>query len=231
MENDNMQTNETLTEAFAKAGEKHGYEDIQAEFVAFKDFKVKWSRSYRWISFFVSDYLQDAPESVLESIADTLFIRIGGDMATDYSDEVTAWLTSDDFVRVHQPVFTRRMRGLSDTGRGEVHDLAESYDRLVSAGLVERGPLVRLGWYNPTGTGRTDNASVLMRTVAMSRELDSRKVPAEVLDFALYGQLAHIALGFRPGRAVYCPEYDDLLNLHPDRARMEEELSARNLSI
>lgn len=48
MENCN---NEMLNRAMRNAGIRNGFEDITAEFFAFRDFKLKWTRSYKWISF------------------------------------------------------------------------------------------------------------------------------------------------------------------------------------
>ena len=44
MENCNS---EMLNRALQNAGRRNGFEDIQAEFAAFRDFKLKWTRSYR----------------------------------------------------------------------------------------------------------------------------------------------------------------------------------------
>lgn len=226
-----MNDNDVLTEAFVEAAAKYGYEDVTAEFVAFKDFKVKWSRSYRWARFFVSDYLMDAPRDVLVSVADTLFTKISGDMSTGYSEEVVEWLTSDSFVKSKQPVFVRRMRGLSLSTAGEQWDLSDSYERLVEKGMVERDPLIFIGWNYRSRRGCVGNSSVLMKTIAMSVSLDTTKISRDALDYALYSQVCHITLGFRPDKPVYCPEYDDLLNLYPDRRVYEDELITIGLTL
>ena len=35
---------ETLKESFGTIGKKYGYDKVGAEFVAYRDFKVKWTR-------------------------------------------------------------------------------------------------------------------------------------------------------------------------------------------
>lgn len=67
-----------LTRAMATAGARNGFEDVMEEFSTFRDFKLKWTRSYRWISFEVSDYPRNAPQSVIKSLAETIYARIGG---------------------------------------------------------------------------------------------------------------------------------------------------------
>ena len=225
-----MNDNDILTDAFRAAGEGYGYEEVTAEFVAFKDFKVRWSRSHVWARFYVSDYLMDAPSEVLTSIADTLFRKINGDITSGYGEAVTAWLTSDRFVEVKQPLFIRRTRGLGLGTAGEQWDLADSYRRLVDSGLVKEDPLLFMGWNTRARGGCVGRSSVLMRTIAMSSRLDTPEVSRDAMDYALYSQICHIALGFRPDKPVYCPEYDDLLALYPGRQACEEELLTLGLS-
>ena len=108
MENCNS---EMLIRAMQNAGKRNGFEDIQAEFAPFRDFKLKWTRSYKWISFEVSDYLRNAPESVMESLAETIFAKMRGDGKTEYSREVCDYLNSDGFLKENQGTYLKRYRG------------------------------------------------------------------------------------------------------------------------
>ena len=54
-----------LNRAMHNAGIRNGFEDIQADFSAFRDFKLKWTRSDKWINFEVSDYLRNALEEMI----------------------------------------------------------------------------------------------------------------------------------------------------------------------
>lgn len=58
------------------AGHRNGYEDTRAEFAEFRDFKIRWTRSYKWIALEVADYLRNAPKDILESIAESVFASI-----------------------------------------------------------------------------------------------------------------------------------------------------------
>ena len=68
-----------LTEIFSAVGQRYGYEDVKAEFAPLKDFKVRWQRSYNWAIFTISDYLDRAPDAVLEDLAEVLFAKITGE--------------------------------------------------------------------------------------------------------------------------------------------------------
>lgn len=94
-----------LNRALQNAGKRNGFEDIQAEFAAFRDFKLKWTRSYKWISFEVSDYLRNAPEHVMQSLAETVFAKIGGQDKTGYSEEVCEYFSSERFLRDNRTSF------------------------------------------------------------------------------------------------------------------------------
>ena len=176
--------NQMLAAIFSVVGVRNGYDEVLAEFSPFRDFKIKWTRSYKWIAFEVSDYLCDAPEDVIESLAVSIFSRIRGDGGDDpmtYGDEVCEWITSDEFVRTKQPVFVRRFRGISLSTVGDHRDLAESYRRLVDRGLVQMDRDLYLGWA-PEGSSRAvGRASVLMKVVVMSQILDSDSVPDDEL--------------------------------------------------
>ena len=57
-------TEEMLNETFRKVGNDFGI-GTKAEYAAFRDFKVRWQRTYQWAEYQVSDCLMDAPEEVI----------------------------------------------------------------------------------------------------------------------------------------------------------------------
>ncbi len=183
--------NRELARIFAAIGAKHGYDSIKAEFAAFNDFKVKWTRSFKWAEFEVSDYLMDAPEDVVWALADTIFKKIGGEDAV-YPDLLCGWLTSDDFVNRKQPLYIERFTGLSLTPRGATKDIAESRRRLQQQGLIRNDPCIYAGWVNAGKSRCIGKASILMKVVAMSSIVDVRLL--RVLADSPCGD------GIRPGR-------------------------------
>ena len=229
MENCNS---EMLNRAMRNAGIRNGFEDIQAEFAAFRDFKLKWTRSYKWISFEVSDYLRNAPENVMESLAETIFAKMCGEGKTEYSPEVCDYLNSDAFLNENQGTYLKRYRNVTDSPRGESIDLMDSYRRLVESGLVEDDPRIVIRWSDAKDrNGRIGRASVLMRTVVMNPALDSEDVPEDTLDYALYSQICHVNLGFGPSRDGDGERYEIILSNHPGRARAETELRRMGLNL
>ena len=216
---------EMLNRAMRNAGIRNGFDEIQAEFSAFRDFKLKWTRSYKWISFEVSDYLRNAPENVMQSLAETVFARIRGEDRTAYSEEVCDYLNSKEFLEENQGMYLKRFRGISETARGESVDLLDCYRRLAERGLVEYDPDLVIRWNGVEDRSRkVGRSSVLMRTVVMNPALDSEEVSEDALDYALYSQICHVNLGFGPSRENDAQRYKAMLDKYPNRVQAETEL-------
>ena len=220
-----------LNRAMRNTGIRNGYEDITAEFSAFRDFKLKWTRSYKWISFEVSDYLRNAPQSVIESLAETVFAKIGGQDKTGYSEEVCEYLSSERFLRDNQDLFLKRFRGISQTPCGENVDLAEVYMKLIDRGLVERDPSLVIRWGSKDGSGVVGHSSVLMKTIIVNPKLDTREISENALDYALYTQICRVNLGFGGDRTRDAEEFSEEISRYPDRSQCENELESLGLAI
>ncbi len=203
--NSEKERNMTINQIMEEVGRKHGYTDVTAEFTAFRDFKIKWSRSMTWASFEVSDYLEDAPGEILRDLVEMTFRKIKGEMEVKFPESVRDWITSPEFVRNHRPTYLRRYVGLSEGTQGKNLDLAESYDRLVESGLLERDDdlCIRWGRQNSKSIGRS---SVLMRVVAINDILDREDMYEDAIDYALYSEIAKVNRGFNPGREQGSPE-------------------------
>jgi len=189
-------SNENLGKIFEKVGKKYGYDSVKAEFVAYRDFKVKWTRSYKWAEFQVSDYLTDAPDIVIEGLAKTLFERILQISVGPYPQEMTDYITSPEFKKNKQPIYIRRTRGVTKSPVGENKDLTDSLQRLKDMGLVDKDVNPYLTWTKNELTSTVGYCSTLMDTVVMSSVFDDSTIPDSVLDFALYHELLNIREGW-----------------------------------
>ena len=209
-------SNEMLNRAMRNAGIRNGFEDVQAEFAPFRDFKLKWTRSYKWISFEVSDYLRNAPENVMESLAETIFAKMRGEGRTEYSQEVCDYLNSDGFLMENQETYLKRFRGISESTCGENVDLKDSYRRLVDNGLIEDDRNLIIRWIDGKDRSiKVGKASVLMRTTLLSPVLDSKEISENAIDYALYTQICHVNLGFGPGGGNDAERYEAMLERYP----------------
>lgn len=184
-----------LCGVFGHVGREYGFDDVGAEFSAFKEFKVRWQRTYKWADFKVSDYMMDAPLEVAEGLARTLFAKITGGEVVPYSDAMRRWVTRDDFVRQKQPIYLRRSRNLTRSVEGMYRDLGASFGRLEAAGLVERDPQLVVSWEKSIYSKRVGGCSVLMKVLSVNPQMDSPDVPEFVLDYALYREYVRMTGG------------------------------------
>ncbi len=187
-----------LTRIMAEVGKEYGYREVTAEFAEYRDFKIRWTRNSHWAEFQISDYLDDAPESVLRGLARTVFAKIKGQDA-DYPDDVTDWMTAPEFVENHRPRYLERSVGISEGTEGRHIDLAECRDRLVEAGLVDRDDDIEIRWVrqNSHSIGRS---SLLMRVVAINNILDREDMYEDAIDYALYSEICKVNQGYGPFR-------------------------------
>jgi Predicted metal-dependent hydrolase len=214
---------EELKNIFQKVGEEFGFDKIDAEFIAFKEFKIRWQRSYKWADFKVSDYLADAPSNVIEDLCRSLFSKIQGVESDEtYPKTMCEWVTKTEFTEKYQPVYLKRSRNLSNTTKGKFKDLNEAYQRLVDAGLTSKNPYVYLSWTKEANERKIGHATVLMKVVSISSVLDTDILPEFVLDYCLYHELCHINLGFDPTTSVHKTHFDDLVNKYPKKKEAEE---------
>lgn len=225
-----MVSEEELGAIFSEIGKEFGYDTVTAEYMAMKDFKVRWQRSYRWADFKVSDYLMGAPPPVVRGLCRTLYSKIVGKDEAEYPQVMCDWVTSPDFSRNKQPEYLRRSRNLTRTTAGKHKDLRESYARLVEAGLVNEDESLYISW-SETSRKKAGSCSVLMRVVSISNLLDSEETPDSVLDYCLYREICHIMIGFDPTGEGHPDKFLALEAKFPGQAEAEEWLSKMCISL
>lgn len=203
--------NEELTRLFSASGQRHGFTDVTAEYAPFRDFKIRWTRNYRWARFEVSDYMEDAPVNVMRPVADTVFKRICGDKAP-YPQTMRDWMMSREFLDSKRPLYIRRFDGFVQDLHGKVKDLSGSLDRLNDAGLVPKDGSVVVGWSDPNVSKCVGTASIVMKTVSVSTTLDRDYVDDDLLDYCLYSLLARVSMGMNPTGDSRGEEYEALLD-------------------
>jgi hypothetical protein len=216
---------DTLNSAFKSIGRNYGYDQIDADFASYKEFKSTWERCGNKVSFQISDYLGDARREVLADFAEALFDRIARRGRTClYGPRLKAYLESDEFVRRNQSTYVRRSRNMNRNSRGQHYDLKETYETLVARGMVPPSDDASLNWTINGNRMRVGYCSVLMRVVAVSSLLDHEKVPAFVHEYVLYHELLHLDEGLSEGRRHHTLEFKLRERQHPKWQESEEWL-------
>lgn len=219
---------EKANDAFQKVGAEYGYDTVSVEFVAFKEFKVQWSRSYKYAHFRLSDYLKDAPSEIFESLAYTIYAKIAGKEEVPYSKTMRTWALSPEFSESKRPVYISRSRNFVTETEGKERDLNDSFDRLKEMGLIEDASNIRMVWVKDSRSGKAASCSVLMRLIAISDALDDADIPDFVIDFAIYSQYLRIVKGaevFGITGEVYTREEERKFEKYREAERMLDKLS------
>ena len=213
---------EQLTNIASKVGARHGFDSVEAEFSAFRDFKMKWTRSFKWISLEVADYLKHAPEDVLEELFGTVFRKIESNPEASYTTRVREYLTSEDFVRDNQPVYVKRFRG-AEPAEGRVQEV---YRDLVDEGLLDDDPNIVL--LQSKGRGLVAGAASALMHVAMVNRDIAEGDDEDLLRYVVFAQARRIQQGFSPEdpRA-----YERGLDDFPNRAEAESKLRKAGLRL
>jgi len=223
-------TNDILKESFGTVGKKYGYDNVEAEFAAWRDFKVKWQRTYRWADFKVSDYLSDAPAEVLSALAETLFRKISGQEAT-YSEEMKEYVTAPSFVKEKQPMYLRRTKKITRDHIGAFKDLHESFSRLEKMGLVSRDKDIFFTWTKENLFRNVGYCSSLMKVMVISSTFDDDIIPDFVLDFVVYHEYLVMTEGKKNFGREHDYDLDQLERKFPEREEALKWISKMNLYI
>ncbi len=224
-----------LDNTFRSVGTTYGYEDIDADFASYKEFKSTWRRCGKKVSFQISDYLEGANTWVLGDFARSLYARIARNgPPQSYSDRLSGYLQSPEFVARNQPIYLKRSRNLSRTPAGRVYDLKETYESLLARGMVKRCDEASLNWTKSGNRLRVGYCSVLMRVVTISSVLDNEKVPDFVHEYVLYHELLHLEDGLGAGRRHHPASFRARERMYPRWRESEDwlkRLAARKVDL
>lgn len=89
-------TQEEIKEIFEVVGAEHGYDYVDVRFARFSSFKVRWMRSYKWVSFSIPYAMRYAPADIVEQIARTLYPKFEG-KCTEMPDTVRDWVEKNRY--------------------------------------------------------------------------------------------------------------------------------------
>ncbi len=216
---------DTLGTAFCTVGTTFGYDDIEAKFARYKEFKSTWCRSGKKVSFQITDYLAEAGPDVRGDFAMSLYTKIAhrGD-GNIYSPRLREYLVSDAFLERNQPLYIKRSRNLTRSPRGENFDLRDTYDNLLASGMLDEPQKVSLNWTISENRMRVGYCSTIMHVVAISSLLDNMNVPEHVHEYVLYHELLHLEDGLSNGKRHHTAEFRAKEHLYPKWRESEDWL-------
>lgn len=106
-----VRTQEQMLEIAKETGSKFDYKQVSLEIASYKDFKMKWTRSYQWIDFSVPDYLIGMSEEALTDLFTGIYNNIISCGKSSFGDSFNTEVTSEEFINRCKPVYIKRTRG------------------------------------------------------------------------------------------------------------------------
>ncbi len=188
----NLISNEQLEEIVKAEAAKHGFTDADARFVSIAEFKVRWTRSDKWISMDFSDYLRVISLTALKDlVAETLRgIKTGG--KPQYGAALRRSVGAKKFLKANQDKHLTRLKLCHHTEYENVPSLYEAYRRVIDKGLLEHDPDFRMAWkawpvaempFKASGVFKT---AVFNTSLFMDAEGGPVKTDDDCLDYLVY---------------------------------------------
>jgi hypothetical protein len=114
----------SIQNIFADVGAEYGYESVSVRLTTRKYFSARWQKTYTWISFDLSDFVEYAPAEAIRGLAHSLLSRTKGDNIP-YGQEFKDHVMSKRFLTQMQPRFIKRNRA---TANDELNSIVAGLD-------------------------------------------------------------------------------------------------------
>lgn len=170
----------SIQNIFADVGADFGYRTVILKLTTRKNFTAKWQRSFDWINFDLSDYVEYAPAEAIRGLARSIFSRISG-RGEPYGQEFIDYVMSEWFIAMMQPRFIKRNHAVSD----------DRLDDIVAGLDVPKGTAFAV-----TDSKSHDKVtfSVLLRTVLVPKRIIEDSDEDEIRDY-IVSKLHDLAYG------------------------------------
>lgn len=205
------------SEIFHAVGKELGFREVSLGFRPYSELKHTWRVTGHCLEIKISDYLQNAPEDVMESLAWYLVSRAAGRRCPrGKAGAYLEYARSRNLWSQERETYLARSRGLSLSPRGDHRDLVAIFDYVNSFYFSRRLGRPTLAWTYEPPSKRLGFYFEALDLLAVNRVLDSESVPRYVLEFVMYHELLHHvnAMDASPARRVH----------HTKRFREQERL-------
>ncbi len=144
----------------------------------------------------LSDLLEDAPDEVLESILAILICKLLRRRPPARPQRVyQEYTTTPRITRRARAVRARRGRKQLTAPRGRIFDLRRLYRRLEENYFEDALDVRHLSWSRQKARTNLGHYDPAHRAIVINRRLDHPLVPEYVVEFVLYHEMLHAALG------------------------------------
>lgn len=182
----------SLQHAFREASIRMGLPEPVAEFHRFAGLKHVWIKDGRKFRFKVSDYLDDAPDEVLCSLA--LYLLHLAYRRKDWADCAKSYLeysASPALWGRKRSIYLSRAKNIVLRPDGQNRDLDIVFRYVNSFYFADKLPALTLAWSLESPRQRLGFFFEPLGLLAVNKVLDSERVPRYVLEFVVYHELLH----------------------------------------
>lgn len=182
----------TVHSIFQEVGRQFGFDEVRITFARYAELKHVWRISRGSVELKLSDYVKDAPERVLESLATYLLSRASGRKCPDGTARIYLdHARSREFWMPNRKKYLSRSRNLEVGARGDVRNLDVVFDYVNSFYFSRRLEKPTLAWTAESPRQRLGFYFEALNILAVNKVMDADRVPRYVLEFVMYHELLH----------------------------------------
>ncbi len=181
-----------ISEVFDSVARELGVGRASADFAPYSELKHTWRVVGCKASFKVSDYLVDAPDDVIDSLARYLVpMAFCTEPSGAGSERYLTFLRSRQFWQRKRELYLSRAKNLSLDPKGRNRDLKAVFDYVNSTYFRSKIGNPILAWVSESPARRLGYYFEPLNLLAVNRVLDAERVPRFVLEFVVYHELLH----------------------------------------
>ncbi len=198
------------------------YRNVEYEFGQIGSSLYRGTIRGKKIRLVITDYLEDAPQDVVEDVICFVLERNEG-----YRPErFEGYIATDEFILNKRPLFLEDSRMFKCTSEGEYRSLSDSVQRLMDSGLLDADDLQNtyITWSKRRAVRRLGVCYAMFRVISITPALDTLDVPEDCLDFVVYHEFLHLRVGVKIGKRNHNKSFRDQERLFPDHERVERDL-------
>ena len=194
-----------LQECFDRVSAGRDVGSLTVRYGQYSELKHFWRTNGSGIEFVISDYMIDAPEDVMLSLANYLVDRsLHGSVNRTHEDRYLDYVHSKEFWSRNRSMYLSRSKNLILESKGACHDLGTVFDYVNSNYFDSRIEVPVLAWTKESPRSRVGYYFGAIGLLAVNKVLDTKAVPRFVLEFVMYHELLHHvdSISGRPVRRV-----------------------------
>jgi predicted metal-dependent hydrolase len=176
----------------------------------------------------LSDLLEGAPETVLESIAHILLAKIyRRPIVREHSTRYRRYVGSSEIRRKAHLIREIRGRKRISTALGRVYNLEAIFEDLNASFFYGLAARPQLAWSRDSSRTRLGHYDPARNIIVLSRVLDDRRVPRYAVEYILYHEMLHLRHPVKlrgSRRSVHSLEFQAEERLFPELDRAKQFL-------